>query len=111
MESRPVNNWLVRIAALAAPILFILLIWLAVGDFRAFRDGPDAETIASASLKGIREQNRLTAFAANYSARRTYNLRTTPPTEIHPVLQWLGAVLSSAAVHVVLLPLVQGCCC
>lgn len=68
MESRPVNNWFVRIAALAAPILFILLIWLAVGDFRAFRDGPDAKTIASASLKGIREQNRLTAFAANYSA-------------------------------------------
>ncbi len=68
MESRPVNNWFVRIAALAAPVLFILLIWLAVGDFRAFRDGPDAETIASASLKGIREQNRLTAFAANYSA-------------------------------------------
>lgn len=68
MESRPVNNWFVRIAALAAPILFVLLIWLAVSDFRAFRDGPDAETIASASLKGIREQNRLTAFSANYSA-------------------------------------------
>jgi Protein of unknown function (DUF4230) len=29
---------------------------------------PSPETIASASLKGIREQNRLTAFVANYSA-------------------------------------------
>jgi hypothetical protein len=29
---------------------------------------PDVESVASASLKGMREQNRLTAFAANYSA-------------------------------------------
>ena len=29
---------------------------------------PSPETVASASLKGIREQNRLTAFVANYSA-------------------------------------------
>jgi hypothetical protein len=29
---------------------------------------PSAETIASASLTGIREQNRLSAFAANYAA-------------------------------------------
>jgi Protein of unknown function (DUF4230) len=32
------------------------------------RDGPSPETIASASLTGIREQNRLSAFAANYAA-------------------------------------------
>jgi hypothetical protein len=30
--------------------------------------GGGVESVASASLKGIREQNRLTAFAANYSA-------------------------------------------
>ncbi len=29
---------------------------------------PSPETVASASLKGIREQNRLSAFVANYSA-------------------------------------------
>lgn len=68
MESHPVNNWFVRIAALAAPILFIMLAWAAIDGFRSLRDGPDAETVASASLKGMREQNRLTAFMANYSA-------------------------------------------
>jgi hypothetical protein len=68
MEARLVNNWLVRIAAFAAPVLLILLVWTAVDGFRVFHDGPDPETIASASLKGIREQNRLIAFVANYSA-------------------------------------------
>ena len=29
---------------------------------------PDTESVASATLKGMREQNRLTAFSANYSA-------------------------------------------
>jgi hypothetical protein len=58
----------VRILAMAAPILFILLLWMAIDGFRGLRDGPDPETVASASLKGMREQNRLTAFVANYSA-------------------------------------------
>jgi hypothetical protein len=68
MEPNPFRNWPVRIAALGGAILLILLIFAAVDGFRALRDGPDPETIASASLKGIREQNRLTAFVANYSA-------------------------------------------
>jgi Protein of unknown function (DUF4230) len=50
--------------ALAAILLaLIAIIWIIN---RAA--GPDAESVASAALKGIREQNRLTAFAANYSA-------------------------------------------
>lgn len=57
-----------RVAALAVPILSILAIWWAVDGFRSWREGPSPETIASASLTGIREQNRLSAFAANYAA-------------------------------------------
>jgi hypothetical protein len=68
METHPVRNRLIRVAAIAAPILFILLILSVIGGFWAFRNGPDPETVASASLKSIREQNRLTAFVANYSA-------------------------------------------
>jgi Protein of unknown function (DUF4230) len=68
MTANPVRDWSMRLAALAVPILFILLIWWAVDGFRSWRDGPSPETIASASLTGIREQNRLSAFAANYAA-------------------------------------------
>ena len=68
MTANPVRNWSMRVAALAVPILFILAIWWAVDGFRSLRDGPSPETIASASLTGIREQNRLSAFAANYAA-------------------------------------------
>lgn len=68
MTANPVRNWPVRIAAIAVPLLFILMIWWAVDGIRSWRDGPSPETIASASLTGIREQNRLSAFAANYAA-------------------------------------------
>lgn len=57
-----------RFAALAVPIFFILAILWAVDGFRSWQEGPTPETIASASLTGIREQNRLSAFAANYAA-------------------------------------------
>ncbi len=62
------RNWLMRGAALAVPILFILAVWGAIDGFRSLRDGPAPETVANASLKGLREQNRLSAFAANYAA-------------------------------------------
>lgn len=68
MTENPVRNWSMRIAALAIPILFILAAWWAIDGYRSWRDGPSPETIASASLTGIREQNRLSAFAANYAA-------------------------------------------
>jgi hypothetical protein len=49
---------------LAAIIVALLaIVWIAN---RAA--APNIDSVASASLKGIREQNRLTAFAANYSA-------------------------------------------
>lgn len=68
MTANPVRNWPIRIAAIAVPIVFILMIWWAVDGIRSWREGPSPETIASASLTGIREQNRLSAFAANYAA-------------------------------------------
>ncbi len=68
MTANLVRDWSMRFAALAVPILFILAIYWAVDGFRSWRDGPSPETIASASLTGIREQNRLSAFAANYAA-------------------------------------------
>ena len=68
MSDKPTRNWAQRAAAVAAPLLFLLAIWWAIDGFRSLRDGPSPETIASASLTGIREQNRLSAFAANYAA-------------------------------------------
>ena len=68
MTASPFRNWSMRLLELAVPILFILAIWWAIDGFRSMRDGPSPETIASASLTGIREQNRLSAFAANYAA-------------------------------------------
>ncbi len=53
---------------LSALLLVGILLWLAFGAVRDWRDGPSPETIASASLTGVREQNRLSAFAANYAA-------------------------------------------
>jgi hypothetical protein len=68
VSDNPVRDWAMRGTAIAAPILFILAIFWAVDGFRSWRDGPSPTSIASASLKGIKEQNRLTTFAANYSA-------------------------------------------
>lgn len=46
-----------------AGLLLIAVSWIVTRSI-----SPSPETVASASLKGIREQNRLTAFVANYSA-------------------------------------------
>jgi Protein of unknown function (DUF4230) len=46
-----------------AGLLLIALVWII-----ARNAGSNVESVASASLQGMREQNRLTAFAANYSA-------------------------------------------
>lgn len=62
------HGWAMRGAAIALPVLLLLLAWWAIDGFRSLRDGPAPETVASASLQGLREQNRLSAFAANYAA-------------------------------------------
>ncbi len=46
-----------------AGLVLIAGVWLVTRSL-----APSPESIASASLQGMREQNRLTAFAANYSA-------------------------------------------
>ncbi len=68
LSQNELRSWAMRGAALATPILFILAIWWAIDGFRSLRDGPAPETVASVSLQGLREQNRLSAFAANYAA-------------------------------------------
>ncbi|MFN3619070.1 DUF4230 domain-containing protein [Sphingorhabdus sp.] len=62
------KNWSARLVALGVVAIFILFMWWAIDSMRSWREGPSPETIASASLTGIREQNRLSAFAANYAA-------------------------------------------
>ncbi|MBJ6122230.1 DUF4230 domain-containing protein [Sphingomonas mollis] len=49
-------------------VLAVLLALLGVQRYVADRLTPDPTTIASASLQGLREQNRLSAFAARYVA-------------------------------------------
>jgi hypothetical protein len=53
-----------RLIPLAATLFFAgLILWWVTRPA-----APNVESVASASLKGLREQNRLTVFAANYSA-------------------------------------------
>ena len=66
MEPRGLKN---RGAAIVALVAGLLLGALAVGGIRlgGFLDrGPDAESIASASLQSVREQARLTPFVARF---------------------------------------------
>ena len=72
MDPRLMPRWL--IGFFAAGLALIAISWLVTRSA-----APDAETIASSSLKGIREQNRLTAFAANYSAVVTSEQRRFRP--------------------------------
>ena len=62
------RSQILRAIAFLIPCLLIaVLLWSVVG-LKSLFDTPSPETVASASLQGIREQNRLSAFAANYSA-------------------------------------------
>lgn len=70
-------------AALALIGLFVLVMVWALGSMVGQRlAGPDPVTIASGSLQGLREQNRLSAFAARFVAVTTatqsrFGLRAT----------------------------------
>lgn len=63
------NGYLKAVAALIALVLVLGAgVWLA-GDYLKSRFlAPDPVTIATASLQGLREQNRLSTFAARYVA-------------------------------------------
>jgi hypothetical protein len=61
--------WLVTAAVVAAIVLVLGTgLWLGSEALRRQFAGPDPETIAQASLAGLREQNRLTSFTARYVA-------------------------------------------
>jgi hypothetical protein len=62
---RPLARWTLVLACFAA-ILFAGLWWFADRAERIVNPAP--ETIVSASLQGLREQNRLSAFVASYVA-------------------------------------------
>lgn len=68
MTAQPQQVWTKRLFALGLLMFIVVLIWWAMVSVQSWREGPTPETIASASLTGIREQNRLSAFAANYAA-------------------------------------------
>lgn len=57
-------------ALIGGVVAILLLVGAAilVRDYVADRLAPDPETIATASLQGLREQNRLSAFAARFVA-------------------------------------------
>lgn len=63
------NGWLKFLAALLAFVLVLGAgLWLAGDYLRSRILAPDPVTVATASLQGLREQNRLSTFAARYVA-------------------------------------------
>lgn len=67
MADRRVRTGLVVVALLVGLVLGALVTGaIRIGNL--FGGGPDPETIAAASLESMREQNRLTPFAARYVA-------------------------------------------
>lgn len=63
------RRWL-RIAIVVAAVLAALAagLWMVREVVRSQFAGPSPETVAQASLEGLREQNRLTTFTARYVA-------------------------------------------
>ncbi len=62
------QRWLELLAAI---VVVVGLVWgtlYGIDRYVQHRLDPDVETIATASLQGLREQNRLSAFAAQYVA-------------------------------------------
>jgi len=65
--------WLPIALAGTIALVLIMLVWLLFARVeRTFN--PDPVSIASASLDGLREQNRLTVFSASYNATVTTSL-------------------------------------
>lgn len=71
MEERSVRNWgCVKFVALLLALLLTVGagFWFLGQSVKQQFTGPDPVTIAQASLQGLREQNRLSTFAARYVA-------------------------------------------
>lgn len=66
---RSVSSFLAKFGgAVVILVLAVLLLLWGVQRYVANRLSPDPTTVASASLQGLREQNRLSAFAARFVA-------------------------------------------
>ncbi|HEY9090919.1 DUF4230 domain-containing protein [Parasphingorhabdus sp.] len=76
MENVRVNRRFAIPLAIMAGVLLILgaLSWLLLSKVES-GFSPDPVSIASASLDGLREQNRLTVFSASYNATVTTTMR------------------------------------
>lgn len=71
METRGVKAWgCLKFAALLAAVVLAIGagFWFLSDTVKRQFTGPDPVTVATASLQGLREQNRLTTFAARYVA-------------------------------------------
>lgn len=82
MADRSLSRFLIKLAAVVAGVAVLILVALwGVGREVHKAVDPDPVTIARASLQGLREQNRLSAFQARYvavvtSTRQQFGLST-----------------------------------
>lgn len=71
MEARGVTRWgCLKFGALLAALVLAVGagVWFLSDTIKSPFRGPDPVTVAQASLQGLREQNRLSTFAARYVA-------------------------------------------
>lgn len=68
MNPAPNARLLPRLITLVAAALFLAGCWWLVRAWQDWRAGPTPETVVTASLQGLREQNILVPFTARYVA-------------------------------------------
>lgn len=68
MAAVSVRRWLPAIGGAAALLAVLIVGIYALSRYIAATTGPSVETLANASLQGLREQNRLSVFAARFVA-------------------------------------------
>jgi hypothetical protein len=69
------RSLLPRLITLATVALLVGGLWWLVGAWQSWRDGPQPETIVSASLDALKEQNVLVPFTARFVADPTSRIR------------------------------------
>lgn len=68
MTPSPIARLLPRLITLLTVLIFAGAVWWGVSAWRDWQRGPEPQTIVSASLQGLREQNILVPFTARYVA-------------------------------------------
>ena len=82
MEDRGVRRWgLLRFALLLVALIVTIGagFWFLSTTVKSQFRGPDPITVAQASLRGLREQNRLSTFAARYVAGGHFEAEPSRP--------------------------------